>query len=389
MMRFAPRFFFPELLLGLVLVFAAAPSSGDDLFVVSDHELRRYGVVGGGGGSAPYVVIGTVTPELTAMAFGPEGSLYGVDRDGRLHQIDPETAEVVRTWNGFFGTSSGFTVDLAVSSDGIVNLLDRERRLLMRLDPTLNLPQGTGEFWTFEAHDAFGDPDQLVSLADQGEDLIGFTFHQSEPGGAFRGRTVSVGRETGAFFTLDEGERGSPYAASFDSDGDLWIVNSCGIIAPPTCFLIAVDPVTFDRVEDKPVYQFLGILPIFAVRRQAGDGACVADDETLCLLDGRFAVTATAVLGVDTFIPGQVLPGAGDEAGLFWLFSESNWELAAKMLNGCEINGHFWFLLAGTTDLLLELNVTDTQTGADRVYFQAAGQNREAIIDLESFVCGS
>ncbi len=48
-----------------------------------------------------------------------------------------------------------------------------------------------------------------------------------------------------------------------------------------------------------------------------------------------------------------------DESGLFWFFSEENAEMLVKVLNGCDINGHWWVFVAPATDLGFNLYVLD------------------------------
>lgn len=104
-----------------------------------------------------------------------------------------------------------------------------------------------------------------------------------------------------------------------------------------------------------------------------GPASCVGGPEALCLLDGRFRVevawkTRDGVAGT-----GQARP-ATRETGYFWFFGEDNVELLVKMLDGRAINGHYWFFAAGLTDVEYRITVTDTTTGAARVYDSAAGE---------------
>ena len=59
---------------------------------------------------------------------------------------------------------------------------------------------------------------------------------------------------------------------------------------------------------------------------------------------------------------GQALALTSD-SGLFWFFEEDNIELLVKVLDGCGVNGAYWVFTAGTTDVGVNLQVTDTLTG--------------------------
>ncbi len=92
----------------------------------------------------------------------------------------------------------------------------------------------------------------------------------------------------------------------------------------------------------------------------------------LGLLRGRFQLTLdwrdprTGALG-----PG-VPVALTDESGLYWFFGRTNFEVAVKMLDGTEVNGHYWLFLTALTDLELTLRVRDTVTGREREYVKPA-----------------
>src|SRR4029078_9935875 len=52
----------------------------------------------------------------------------------------------------------------------------------------------------------------------------------------------------------------------------------------------------------------------------------------------------------------------------------TNVEVNVKVLNGCGINGYFWVYAAGSTDQQVALHVTDTRTGAQKVYSSPFGK---------------
>jgi hypothetical protein len=122
----------------------------------------------------------------------------------------------------------------------------------------------------------------------------------------------------------------------------------------------------------------LAALPFAApARTTAAAGTCVGDDTTLCLLDGRFAVTvdwvnqhAEGTTGV-----GHVAPGTGtsDKTGYFWFFNPVNVELVVKALDGGPVNGHFWFFYGSLSDVEYHITVTDTVSGQSRVYGNEPG----------------
>ena len=80
-----------------------------------------------------------------------------------------------------------------------------------------------------------------------------------------------------------------------------------------------------------------------------------------------------------------------DDAGLFWFFGQENWEVLIKVLDGCAVNDHVWVFGASTTDLGYTIDVTDTMTGAVKVYRNDPGRPAPAITDSEAFPgsCGA
>ena len=101
--------------------------------------------------------------------------------------------------------------------------------------------------------------------------------------------------------------------------------------------------------------------------------ACVADDLTLCLLDGRFEVSVdwrnhrNSDTGVGTAVP------FSDESGFFWFFDSDNIELVVKSLDGQAITGGFWFFYGALSDVEYTIKVTDTATGVSKEYANEGG----------------
>ncbi|MXX74100.1 MAG: hypothetical protein F4Y77_01685 [Holophagales bacterium] len=119
-----------------------------------------------------------------------------------------------------------------------------------------------------------------------------------------------------------------------------------------------------------------------------GSGHCEAGDERLCLLDDRFSVEVEFTdpnVDVDTPRAANVIPSlTTGKTGFFWFFSPSNVELAVKMLDGRGVNGRFWFLYGGLSDVEYTIAVTDTVAGGTATYRNEAGSICGEI-DIEAF----
>ena len=102
---------------------------------------------------------------------------------------------------------------------------------------------------------------------------------------------------------------------------------------------------------------------IKAVTVSSGGGVpCVADGERMCLNNGRFEVKAEWTKPDTTTGHGTPVKLTGD-SGYFWFFDPANIELVIKVLNGCSLNNAYWVFAAGLTNVGVDLEITDTQTG--------------------------
>ena len=123
----------------------------------------------------------------------------------------------------------------------------------------------------------------------------------------------------------------------------------------------------------------------------SAEGGCTESATTLCLLDGRYAVSVSwstlAAAGEESGEegPGRVLRPRTSDSGLFYFFARNNWEMLVKVLDACEGYGHHWVFAASATDLGLDLVVRDTVTGEVKNYVKeprqarAGGRRRERL----------
>ena len=115
---------------------------------------------------------------------------------------------------------------------------------------------------------------------------------------------------------------------------------------------------------------------------------CFPADDRLCLQDGRFAITGTWRAFDGTTGIAHASPLAGDEvSGLLWFFAPDNAEITAKLLEGCGLNDHWWAFLSSASSVEYALTVTDTVTGAAKVYTNASGHLPALVADVEMEEC--
>jgi phosphatidylinositol-3-phosphatase len=95
--------------------------------------------------------------------------------------------------------------------------------------------------------------------------------------------------------------------------------------------------------------------------------ACGPGATSLCLVNGRFAVTATYATASGPSGAAQAVPLTPD-TGYFWFFSAGNVEAVVKVLDGCALDGSYWFFAGGLTDVQVTITVADTQTHFVKTY---------------------
>ncbi len=116
-------------------------------------------------------------------------------------------------------------------------------------------------------------------------------------------------------------------------------------------------------------------------------GPCWPSEDRLCLQEGRFGLEVDWAKPSGTTGKGRVVPLETKDSGIFWFFAAKNWELMVKVLDGCVINGHYWLLLAGSTDVQWHLEVTDWAQNGTVVVENPLGERTPAHIDTRAFLC--
>jgi hypothetical protein len=112
---------------------------------------------------------------------------------------------------------------------------------------------------------------------------------------------------------------------------------------------------------------------------------CTSTTSTLCVgPSGRYAVSATYKTASASG-NAKVVPFQTTDSGLFTFFSDTNWEMVVKVLNGCGVNNRWWVFSSGITDQHVELVVTDLPRGVTKRYFNYSGQPFNAITDTSAF----
>jgi len=119
----------------------------------------------------------------------------------------------------------------------------------------------------------------------------------------------------------------------------------------------------------------------------ADTGPCVADAVTACLVGERFRVRILFQRDAASgFGAARALQYTANST-LFWFFSDDNIEVLLKMLDACGEPGFttFWVFFAATTDRGMRIEVTDTQSGVQKVYENTLGVPVATVTDTSAF----
>jgi sugar lactone lactonase YvrE len=123
------------------------------------------------------------------------------------------------------------------------------------------------------------------------------------------------------------------------------------------------------------------------IGRLSPAAGCISNPQTLCLNIGAFSVTAS----FQTTPEGPSAPATAvamtGSTGYFWFFDPNNVEMTVKVLDGCAVNGHYWFFAGGLTNVSVQISVTDTTTGASKPYSNLYGTPFQPIQDTAAFPC--
>lgn len=113
--------------------------------------------------------------------------------------------------------------------------------------------------------------------------------------------------------------------------------------------------------------------------------ACVASDEVMCLTEDRFQISVLFATPQGDSGRGQAVK-LTDDSGYFWFFDDANVEVVIKVLDACFGSApRFWVFAAGLTNVETEITVTDTDTGAVKVYTNPLNTPFQPIQDTNAF----
>jgi hypothetical protein len=84
---------------------------------------------------------------------------------------------------------------------------------------------------------------------------------------------------------------------------------------------------------------------------------------------------------------GRPVPNSTDDSALLWFFHPDNWEILIKVLDGCALNGHWWILGSGATNVAFTLEVLDRETGLRWTYDNSPGHPAGTFFNTSFSTC--
>jgi len=117
--------------------------------------------------------------------------------------------------------------------------------------------------------------------------------------------------------------------------------------------------------------------PLYAATREGlyalDRSRCVEDTDAGCVAGFRYRVEVTFERPGGEIFLSHVQALSADTVDA-WFFAPGNVELLVKVLDGRSLNGDFWVFAGGLSDVKYTLTVTDTETGAVKIYRNPPGR---------------
>ncbi len=153
--------------------------------------------------------------------------------------------------------------------------------------------------------------------------------------------------------------------------------------SPPCIKLGTADPASGAVAPAPPaLYEETPLMETFGIARR-----CIDTVAARCLQGGRFRAEVAYEAYDGASGAAQAAPARSADTAIFSFFDPDNWELMVKVLDGCGINAKFWVYSSASTDVAYTMTVTDTETGAQKVYSNPLGRIALTVTDNQAFSC--
>lgn len=303
--------------------------------------------------------VGPASAEVAALAFAPDGELWGLSTGGVL----------LRNLSSGLGTqvANPFGSNVPDISD-------------MTFDPAGNLwvvGEDGGQSMLYEVDVVLVDATAVGPLS---VPVTGVSYFDGALYGLADFQLYTIDPASAATTLASDAFFADALAIDFTINGHLWLLSTIPGVDPEEDFLVGYETEFGEEVG--PSWVVPSPAHGLAIERQGG---CSPTGTEMCLLDDRFRVEVVWGNFQGGSGNGGVVPETSDRSGLFYFFNPDNWEMLVKMLDGCTVNDHFWLFAAQATNVEYTLVVTDTETGQVNTYLNPLGETPQPITDTAAF----
>jgi streptogramin lyase len=353
---------------------------GNLWFTLADFDLGQVALIGRitTAGAATQFLLSNPLSSPYDIAAGPDGNLWFTEANVNGNRIGRITTAGVIT--EFPLSPPGWPSDITAGPDGSLWFTHPFANKIGRIT--------TGGIVTeFAIPTASSGPSGITAGADGN---LWFTEHDAN----------TIGRITTAGIITEfpvPTSASQPRGISAGPDGNLWFteeaankigrITTAGVITEFSIPTPGSRPIGITAGADGNLwFTEYNANKIGRVTVGGISPTCTPDEHTLCLNNGRFAVTASFQLtpsGPSIEATGVRLTG---DSGYFWFFDPDNVELVVKVLNGCvDPFNSYWVFAAGLTNVGVVIQVTDTLKGGSKTYENPLGTPFQPIQDTRAF----
>jgi Calx-beta domain len=350
----------------------------------------------------------------------PVGGELVVSSQRAAHQSQPDVAvwpdgSFAVVWRGFLGGDSSDVFVRLFNPDGSPRGADLRVNTTTSGDqttPSVAVDSATGNFlvvWAGQSTSPpFGFKDVFGQLFDAGGRKLGSEFRVNTygEGSQIQPRVEALSLGGFAVVWTSDPETSNPSLGLVGQDGDLLGIfgqrydgrgNRVGAEFPVNISTsgsqqlpdLATGPggqfvVAWTSFPGLETVEANFISQIVARSFTSSAFQCQPSATTMCLNNGRFQVRTRWRTSGGQQGEGRA-EGLSNETGFFWFFNSENVEMIVKALDGCGVNQRFWVFAGGLTDVEVEMEVTDTRTGAVQTYLNPRGNAFLPIQDTSAF----
>lgn len=321
----------------------------------------------------------------------------------KIHPANPDILYAIAGSNGFYKTTDGgqswtqvITLPEGLTRGIALHPSDQDIAYV-GVDGRIYRTEDGGQSW----EQTGAEP------ATPGGSLLELVFDPGNPSTLFAASSSGLFKSTdgGAFwFRIDEGLDGLAVAMVIDPTNHEHLVAARTLSGVYESFDGGATWALLDRGIDTRLLSDVAMIPgdpstllvatddrgVFDLRRSS---TCLAGAHSLCIDDQPGDERFEVRLNFDTALGGgrsgaaraTELSDLGiTDGGIFSFFDLENPEALVKVVNGCDMNGHYWIFGAAATTVGHALSVLDTVTMEEKIYTNPDQTPTATITDIQA-----